>query len=383
MKSLNFYLSKKSLSLGNEPALDRKRTGYEPARLCSVLVLFLVLFSFGVGNAWATDYFSDALGISGTSTVSSRTGWAISGSAYGHYGSAIRLGTSSASGSITKTAMAAIGSTPTNLVVRFSAKKWNTDNVGLTITVNNAGTANVTSITTLAKQATTNAAFSWDEKDYYEIIITGATSETTITFTTSTTKRVLLGNVSISSASDATYRFKLVENAKDIEDGDYLIVYNNTNALNDHYDNYDANSYATYTDISTHYTSSTKSFAYNSTTEALMYRAFATTNGYALRKAYSGEFLGTSSSSTGSYLRWDRGYTATQNEWTLGVNSIVSVYATSNGIRWYNTSGQYRFAMYGKTAQSEIQLFKKEEVPAISCDADPTVTAASNNGSFL
>lgn len=58
MKNLTLLLSSKlknCLSLGNEPALDRKWIGSSPARLLSILTLFLMLFSFGVGSAWGTD----------------------------------------------------------------------------------------------------------------------------------------------------------------------------------------------------------------------------------------------------------------------------------------------------------------------------------------
>ena len=59
MKNLTLLLSSKlknCLSLGNGPALDRKRTGIESGRLLSILTLFLMLFSFGVGSAWGADY---------------------------------------------------------------------------------------------------------------------------------------------------------------------------------------------------------------------------------------------------------------------------------------------------------------------------------------
>jgi len=52
MKNLINYLSKKSLSLGNGPALDRRWTGHESGRFLSILTLFLTLFSFGSGNVW-------------------------------------------------------------------------------------------------------------------------------------------------------------------------------------------------------------------------------------------------------------------------------------------------------------------------------------------
>ena len=55
MKRLTSLLSsrlKNVLSLGNGPALDRKRTGNESERLLSIFTLFLMLLTFGIGNAW-------------------------------------------------------------------------------------------------------------------------------------------------------------------------------------------------------------------------------------------------------------------------------------------------------------------------------------------
>ena len=382
MTNLFTNLSKNGSEPENGSRMYRHYIENEPMkswRICAILVMMLCL---GVGEMWGTDYFSDNFSTAtGDGGMSSRSGWASFTQCYNYYGSGVRLGTSSKSGSIKTAKIDALGTSGVTIVVRFSAKRWNTDATGLNISVSGAGTANVTNIPTLANQTSTSSAVSWDAKDYYEIIITGATKNTQIQFATSASKRLILGNVSITSASDDTFRFKLVENVKDIGAGDYLIVYNNTNALNTHDGNVDANTYGTYTSISTHYTSSTKSIAYNSTTEALVYRAYSTTNGYALRKAYSSEFLGYSSASTGDYLRWDRNFTTSNDEWTLGVNSIVSYRSSSNAIR-YNTSST-KFAIYAAANQSAVQLFKKEVVPAASCDDDPSVGAASLNGSFF
>lgn len=372
MKNLLTHFS--NFAPDNGSGIHRLWTDNGPMKSRKLFALLFCLLFIGAGSAWGTDYFSDNFSTATSNgSMTSRTGWASFTQCYNHYGSGVRLGTSSKSGSIKTAKIDALGTSGVTIVVRFSAKRWNTDATGLNISVSGAGTANVTNIPTLANQTSTSSAVSWDAKDYYEIIITGATKNTQIQFATSASKRLILGNVSITSASDDTYRFKLVENVKDIGAGDYLIVYNNTNALNTHYGNVDANTYGTYTSISTYYTSSTKSIAYNSTTEALVYRAYSTTNGYALRKAYSSEFLGYSASSTGEYLRWDRNFTTSNDEWTLGVNSIVSYRYSSNAIR-YNT-GSPRFAIYAAANQSAVQLFKKEVVP--SC-----TDLGSINGSF-
>lgn len=162
--------------------------------------------------------------------------------------------------------------------------------------------------------------------------------------------------------------YELIESAGDIEEGEYLIVYDNTYALNTHNGNINANTYGTYTDISSYYEN--KTIASNSTTDQLTYTVAATTNGYSFYKESEGTYLGTTStSSTGAYLRWDNSFTPKQNEWTLGVNSIVSVKTNTLAIRWNN--GSPRFAIYGKTRQQAVQLFKK------ASDCTPPGTALS------
>ncbi len=150
--------------------------------------------------------------------------------------------------------------------------------------------------------------------------------------------------------------FELVETELTDWSGDYLIVYDNTNAMNTHSGNQDANTYATYTNISSYYTSSTKTIASNTTTEALIYRATKTANGYSLYCVSDDSYLG-SSSGTGGKLRWQKSYEAQVCEWTLGAGSIGNVKYTTNYIRW-NTSDP-RFAIYESSKQSAIQLFKK------------------------
>ncbi len=155
--------------------------------------------------------------------------------------------------------------------------------------------------------------------------------------------------------------YVLVEDAEDIGPGKYLIVYNNAKALKTHYGNVNANTYATYTDISSYYNN--KKIASNATTDALAYTVAETTNGYSISHKESGTtyYLGNSSNSTGAYLRWDNPFTTSQDEWTLGVNSIVSARNSNYAIRWNNNSGSYRFAIYNPTGQQAVQLFKQVE----------------------
>ena len=166
--------------------------------------------------------------------------------------------------------------------------------------------------------------------------------------------------------------YVLVENTNQIGAGDYLIVYDNTYALNTHYGNTNANTYGTYVDVSEYYTSSTKTIASNSTTDALAYVVAETTNGYSIKRKSATEYLGCTTA-TNSGLRWDTEFTTSVDEWTLGVGAITSVEQTGRGIRWNNNSGQYRFATYATDGQKAIQLFKKVstakvEKPTISGD---------------
>lgn len=149
--------------------------------------------------------------------------------------------------------------------------------------------------------------------------------------------------------------YVLVEDAEDIGPGKYLIVYNNTYALNTHYGNVNANTYGTYTDISDYYNS--KKIASNATTDALAYTVAETTNGYSIKR---GEYLGCSSA-TNTGLRWDETFIASTDEWTLGVDEVRSVAQTGRYIRWNNTSGSYRFATYTSGSCQSIQLFKQVE----------------------
>ena len=69
MKRLNLRLSsrlKNHLSPDNGPAMDRKRTGNESGRLLSILNMFLMLITFGVGNVWGEKITAYGNIVSGT-----------------------------------------------------------------------------------------------------------------------------------------------------------------------------------------------------------------------------------------------------------------------------------------------------------------------------
>lgn len=165
--------------------------------------------------------------------------------------------------------------------------------------------------------------------------------------------------------------YVLVESAGDIGAGKYLLVYNNATALNTHSGNTNTNTFGTGVDISSYYSS--KTITANATTNAYAYEIISTAHGYCIRKSSEYSYLGfnsTAQNPVGSYLRWDTGFTPSENEWTLGVNSIVSYFNSSYAIR-YN-SGSPRFAIYGPSNQSAVQLFKKVDAP--SCAAPTALT---------
>lgn len=210
----------------------------------------------------------------------------------------------------------------------------------------------------LADAPTAPAGYTFD--GWYD----AATGGTKVT-TARTISAGATSDITLYAHWSAVNDYVLVESGSQITEGDYLIVYNNTYALNTHSGNVNTNTYGTYSDISSFY--SNKQITSNSITDALAFVVQKTTNGYSFYKESEGTYLGynSSSSSTGAYLRWDKTFTDNQNEWTLDVNSIVSAYYASNAIRWNNNSGSYRFAIYAVNGQQEVQLFKKNSVGPI------------------
>ena len=171
------------------------------------LKLFFALFAMlalGVGNAWAETVFSDDfanVGTSSSATVSSRTGWSGFTKCYGQYNSGIRMGTGSATGSITKTAMTNINGT-TTLTVTFYLAKYNSDGGKMNITVSGGGTASTTQFTPVGNAGVTSTTSKANWTDTYKCTFTveNATNATTITFATSS-KRLILGPITIEDAS--------------------------------------------------------------------------------------------------------------------------------------------------------------------------------------
>lgn len=154
--------------------------------------------------------------------------------------------------------------------------------------------------------------------------------------------------------------YTLVESAGDIGPGKYLLVYDNTYALTTHNGAVNVNTYGTRTDISSYYSS--KKITANATTNALAYEVVTSPHGYCIKKSSENSFLGftsTAQNPTGATLRWETAFTESADEWTLGVNSIVSYRSSSYAIR-YNASSNY-FAIYTTSGQSAVQLFKKTD----------------------
>ena len=169
-------------------------------RLAMLITMLLVV---GV-NAWGAEEFSDTfsdVGTGSSTSISSRTGWTNFTKCYAQYNSGIRIGTGSATGSITKTAMTGISGT-TTLTVTFYLAKYSNDAGKMNITVSGGGTASTTQFTPAgnAGVTSTTSAANWTDDYKCTFTITNATNSTTITFATST-KRLILGPITISSES--------------------------------------------------------------------------------------------------------------------------------------------------------------------------------------
>lgn len=174
--------------------------------------------------------------------------------------------------------------------------------------------------------------------------------------------------------------FVKVTAAPESWDGDYLIVYDNKYAMNTHSGNQNANTFATYQDISEYYDSENNSFAVNSTTEALVYTAEATDKGYSLYCVSDQSYLGitTGTTSTGSRLRWNTQYSESACDWTLSVGSIRNVGSNTLYIRWNNNSGSERFAAYAETGQKAITLFKRNSAGPVVTKYDVVCATVAN-----
>lgn len=334
--------------------------------LCAILVTFLIstpnvwgtdLCNFTTFNGWPSSGYSDTK----TYTPSTGVTWTFTG--------VYRQNTSQATLQIQKNTSNCVITTPS-----FGS------NVG-TITITFSAGAGTVYIKDASNNSLGNSSFSSSSPASIDVS-SSSVSQVKICVTENNTATAYITALQITTAGGggSSGDFVLVESTPSDWEGEYLIVYNNTNAMNTHNGNANANTYATYTNISSYYTSSTKTIASNNTTEGLVYVVAASTNGYTIKRKAATEYLGynDNSSRTGAYLRWDGTITANQNEWTLGVGSIVSVHDNTRAIRWNNNSGSYRFAIYVTNGQQAIQLFKRN---AGSSCSRPTSVGTKNGSS--
>ena len=174
--------------------------------------LSLMLLTLCVTNAWGAVYFEDDfsdVGKGDNLTVSQRTGWSSFTKCYAQGNSGLRVGSSNAGGSVTKTAMDSIEGTK-DLKVTVYIAKYNTNGNNFTITTTNGTIASVTGVGTLANGTLTvapknNAGITgvqstanWNDDYKTEFIIKGASGSTTIKFATN--KRAILGPITIEDA---------------------------------------------------------------------------------------------------------------------------------------------------------------------------------------
>ena len=175
--------------------------------------LFVAILCFG--QVWGAVYFEDTfsnVGSASSGSVLPRDGWtAGSGTAAPQGNSGVRLGASSSGASIVKSAMTSIEGTK-SLKVTIYVARYNTNANTLTVTTTNGtisaladGSVGTLSDGTLtispsanAGVTSTTAAATWTDDFKTEFTISGASSTTTITF--SSNKRVILGPVKIEDA---------------------------------------------------------------------------------------------------------------------------------------------------------------------------------------
>ena len=179
--------------------------------------MFVMLLTLGIGNVWGATYFEDTfsdVGNQDNQSITSRTGWGSFTKCYSQGNSGLRIGSSSASGSIQKTTMSNIVGTK-SIKVTIYVSKYNTQNATLTITAANGTISAVSGVGTLsngtititpsanAGVTSTTAAATWTNDYKTEFTITGASSSTTITFSAS--RRLVLGPVKIEDAAASTF----------------------------------------------------------------------------------------------------------------------------------------------------------------------------------
>ena len=182
MKHLNFLSNLLSLSLGSpctDVSLDRRLTVGSPSgRYCSGLMqlvsILAILLTVGVGNVW---------GVTATFTNSSNgTACTVNGT------SGMKVGTSNKGGAFTIT----VPANATKLTLRAAA--WNgVSNLSLNITPNTKVSPTSLSLnanTGIANNTPFTLSTGSNEADYqFDITLSSITTSTTLTFTTSTTKR--------------------------------------------------------------------------------------------------------------------------------------------------------------------------------------------------
>ena len=344
------------------------------------LVTIILLLSLSIGDAWgagAVSVSSSTIVFPKGSTSVSKGDWKSAGAPTAYSTTATDYTINSA-GSFTFYNAADYDNSTTNFLQLKASGGYiettitSTAGVDITIGYKTGSANNLTISLDGASNVTGNSTSGYTTAN---ISTTNTSAKFKIHKSNSGVAYISYIQISPKSGSGSTGDFVLVESTPASWEGEYLIVYNNTNAMNTHYGNADANTYATYTDISSYYTSATKTIASNATTEGLVYVVSSSTNGHTIKRKAATEYLGYNNTNNGAYLRWDGSITANQNEWTLGVGSIVSVYNTGKAIRW--NTGSPRFAIYATNGQSAIQLFKRATASSCSEPTDPT------NGSFF
>jgi hypothetical protein len=145
-----------------------------------------------------SDSFDDVCG-DGRSSIGSRSGWSSISSCFPITNcGVIKLASTSNPGTIRKTAMNFEGTKI--LTLSFKALSWGSDGSTLSLSTSGGGTLSQSSI--VPNSCSDDASPVFGPSDSYSITVTGATSNTTITFSAIAGKRVFLDDIVI---ADYTY----------------------------------------------------------------------------------------------------------------------------------------------------------------------------------
>jgi len=379
MKNLINYLSKKSLSLGNGPALDRRWTGHESGRFLSILTLFLTLFSFGVGKAWGGDavYKTAKFGSSYNSTsVSNYTSsWystnngfrvnIVNGNNNSNKWTSVKFGRSGVASVGTITTNAGIAIKVTKVTINISSiSSADINSITLAISSNGSSWTDVGTYTKSAGSQTVEIpAVSQDNNLYYKLTFDCAN-------TGSSNGLIEISQVDYYADESNFDKYTLVTDASALSAGDEIV--------------FGASSYnaVASSPSGTFLTSVSGTFNDGTlfTSGALEFTLSKSGNNWIFNNS-TNQLRAASSS---SLALTNSGGCET---WTISISSNDATITSTNasyGVLYYN-SGSPRFKNY-TSAQAALQIYKKvppcDDLGAVNGDVSLTKTTRTMTASW-